>query len=413
MHSPTKIAAILLAAAGAFAPALADEAVGIFETPAFAGQARAGAAADAAAALALSDVESLRTQLPVTIPTDPPNGGPHALDALIYAPANASEDRRHPAIVITHGNPRDTSTQRSTRLHRYGHLAEEFARRGYIAAVVARRGFARSSGHYTGWYGQCDTVEAEGYERAGRTGAQDLRAALTALADDPRVDPNRMLVLGISGGGFAALALASEPDPPRGVIAFAPGRGSVRDGENCNADALAGAFERFGTPSASPSLWLYSTTDRFFGPDMVHRHFDAFEGPARLVMTGPILHAEDGHRLFQRGNTALWRPAIDAFLRDIGMPTWDAPPPDPTDLNLPAPDGLTELGLKAWQEFLGSEVTRAFAIGPEGRFGWASAYRNARVAERRALAACNEGSQSERPEVEDVCEIHRTDTQHQ
>ena len=130
MHSPTKIAAILLAMAGAFAPALAEEAVGTFETSTYASQTRAGADADAAAALALSDVESLRTQLPVTIPTDPPDGGPHALDALIYSPAHASEGHRHPAIVITHGNPRDTSTQRSTRLHRYGHLAEEFARRG-------------------------------------------------------------------------------------------------------------------------------------------------------------------------------------------------------------------------------------------------------------------------------------------
>ncbi len=397
----------------ASASASADERIGTFETAAFTDLDQASAAPKPAAPLGLDQIESHRTQLAVTIPTDPPDGGAHALDALVYAPVETPQGLRRPAIVITHGNPRDTRDQRSIRLHRHGHLAEEFARRGYIAAVVARRGFARSSGHYVGWYGQCDTVDSEGYERAGRTGAQDLRAALAALARDPRVDPDQMLVLGVSGGGFAALALAAEPDAPRGVIAFAPGRGSLRDGENCNAEALSEAFARFGAGSASPSLWLYSTTDRFFWPEMVHGHFDAFGGPARLVMTGPILHAADGHRLFQRGNTALWRPAIDAFLRDIGMPTWEVPPDDPTDLDLPPPDGLTETGLAAWREFLGSEVTRAFATGPDGRFGWASAYRNARNAERRALEACNSGSQSDLPELEDGCKMHRTDTVHQ
>jgi len=85
-------------------------------------------------------------------------------------------------------------------------------------------------------------------------------------------------------------------------------------------------------------------------------------------------------------------------------------PEDPTDLDLPPSEGLSERGLSAWQEFLGSKVTRSFAIGTDGRFGWASAYSNARRAESRALEACNEGKQSERPEVEDACTIHCTVT---
>jgi len=255
-------------------------------------------------------------------------------------------------------------------------------------------------------------VEVDGYERGGRTGAQDLRAALNWLAQDPRVDPDQMFALGISGGGFAALALASEPGAPGGVIAFALGRGSARDGENCNADALSGAFERFGTKDARPSLRFYSTTDRFFVSDMAHGHLDNFDGPARMVMTGPILHAEDGHRLYQRGNTVLWRAEIVLSFVISGCRHWKMSPEDPTDLDLPPSEGLSERGLSAWQEFLGSQVTRSFAIGTDGRFGWASAYSNARRAESRALEACNEGTQSERPEVEDACTIHCTDTEH-
>ncbi|MEM9043761.1 MAG: CocE/NonD family hydrolase [Pseudomonadota bacterium] len=339
----------------------------------------------AIAALPRKALTSEQTFLETTI-----NGRPFKLDALIIAPKEAKEGDRRPGIVISHGNPRKLSFQRELRLHRYSHLAEEFARRGFISVVIARRGFARSEGQYSGGYARsCETATGAGYTRAGFMGARDYAAALEVLAGDPRVDPDSLLTLGISGGGFASLALASDPPKGlRGVINFSGGRGSGSDNMNCNEDGLAEAFGAYGMSFAAPSLWLYSETDRFFWPEMVYRHFETFKGAARLHMFGPILHAEDGHRLFQRGNTVMWRPAIDAFLKDIGIQTWSEPPADPGPLNLPPPAGLDENGLKAWVEFQGSEFGRAFAVGANGRFGWGSGYPSSEVAAEVALKVC-------------------------
>ncbi|MEM8793788.1 MAG: CocE/NonD family hydrolase [Pseudomonadota bacterium] len=326
------------------------------------------------------------------------------LDALIVAPAEAKAGDSRPGIVISHGNPRKLSFQRQLRLHRYGHLAEEFARRGFVAMVVARRGFAGSDGGYAEWYADsCETATGAGYTRAGLTGARDYAAALEVLAADPRVDPGSLMAAGISGGGFASLALASDPPKGlRGVINFSGGRGSGSDNMNCNEEGLAEAFAAFGTSYAAPSLWLYSETDRFFWPEMVYRHFDSFGGPARLHMYGAILHAEDGHRLFQRGNTSMWRPAIDRFLMDIAIPTWSEPPADPGPLDLPAPPGLNARGQKAWVEFQGSEFSRAFAVGENGSFGWGSGYASPEAAADAAIEACS-------ADKVQTCAIHMID----
>jgi len=355
----------------------------VLETPAFA--IRATVMGPKVEALGLDEIATEAVMLPIRIPGE----GDFDLDALIVAPKEAKAGDKRPAIVISHGNPRDPAYQRQLRIHRYSHLAEEFARRGYIAVVIARRGFARSSGEYDEWYGTCEGVDAAGYVRGGSVGAQDYRAALAAIAADPRVDPERLMTMGTSGGGFASLALAADPPPGlRGVINFSGGRGSAADGQNCNAEALQDAFASFGTPGAAPSLWLYSTSDRYFWPEMVKGHFANFGGPARLVTFGPIAHAADGHRLFQRGATHDWRPAIDAFLNDIFMPTWEEAPDDPVSLIDLSPDGLQEGGPEAFREFEGSEMNRAFAVGPAGEYGWGSAYASKEAAIEAAQKAC-------------------------
>lgn len=367
------------------------------ETPAF--QAIRSTPADPVTALPAAAIETR----PVIIQVDIPGDGPHGLQGLLSVPRGARAGDGRPAIVITHGNPRDVTAQRKSRVYRWSWLTEEFARRGYVALAVMRRGFGTSSGTYEEWYGRCKTASAEGYVRGARRGAEDLRAALSWLARDERVDPERLLALGHSGGGFAALALASDPASGlRGVINFAGGRGSNADGQNCNAAGLTGAFHRFGTPGAAPSLWLYARTDDFFWPALVKAHFDGFDGPARLMMFDAALHTSRGHSLFQRGSTALWRPAIDAFLTRIGMPTWATAPPLPDDLDLPPPPGLSADGKTAWRWFLGSEMHRAFATGPDSRYGWASGYASEAEARTRALAACNDQRKA--------CRVVLTDT---
>ncbi|MEM0943116.1 MAG: hypothetical protein AAGI70_04125 [Pseudomonadota bacterium] len=376
-------------------PALALAEPDIRETPAF--DALPVPEAPRAEVLGVAEISVTPQVVAVEI-----GGVAHKLEGLIAAPRQAAPGDGRPGIVISHGNPRDPSGQRSVRLYRYGWLAAEFARRGYVALAVARRGFGASTGEYDEWYGTCAGATAEGYRRGGLRGAEDLAAALQSLAADPRVDPTRLLAMVQSGGGFASLALAADPPPGLvGVINFSGGRGSDADYSNCNAEGLTGAFASFGTEAAAPSLWLYSTEDRFFWPTLVNRHFDAFRGPARLVMLGPIRHAEDGHRLFQRGNTGMWRGPIDRFLARLGLPHWAPSPPPPRDLALAPPPGLDRRGKAAWREFLGSERHRAFLTGPSDAWGWGSGYPSLEAAIAAGRRVCEARGQP--------CQIQRQD----
>lgn len=317
-------------------------------------------------AIPASDLSVEKGTLPVTIA-----GAPYSLETLTVTPPGTGP---FPLAVISHGNPRDAANRRTTKLRTLLPIAEDFARWGYRAVVFARRGFAGSTGEFVEGNGSCPSVTAESFARAGRTAAVDFAAVIEAAAADPRVDRTKVVAAGHSGGGFAVSALASAP--PKGLVAvvsFSGGRGSPSDHQNCNADALVEAFGAFGRTASVPALWLYSETDRFFWPELVNRSFAAYTAtaaPARLAIVGPLWYAKDGHALYRLGGRELWRPALDAFLADIGAPTWTEPPAD-LALRRSGPPDLAENGQEAWLIYLSGSDHKAFVTGPSGRFGWA------------------------------------------
>ena len=314
------------------------------------------------------------------------DGAAQSLQPLTVTPPGPGP---FPLAVISHGSPRDAAKRREIRLRGYLPIAEDFARRGYKAIVFARRGYARSTGEYSE---RAETCSADGYARAGHVAASDYVAVIAAAGAAPPFDANTVFAVGQSAGGFAVSALAGTA--PRGLIAaisFAGGRGSTKDFANCDADGLTGAFDLFGRDATVPVLWLYSTADRYFWPDLVHRNFEAYSAngaPVRLEMVGPLWYAEDGHELLDLGGRPLWRPRIDAFLESVGAPTWTDDPGDAAVRRIAAPAGLSKKWQGRWLRYLGSAGHKAFALGPKSRFGWASRRdsRNAAVAD--ALEAC-------------------------
>ena len=122
------------------------------------------------------------------------------------------------------------------------------------------------------------------------------------------------------------LALASRlPAGLVGVVNFSGGRGgnSLNERYNCFEDGFVSAFAEFGKTARVPALWLYSTADHFFWPDLVKDAFNAYAkggAPVRLHWFGPLLYAEDGHRLYRGEGQFLWSPRISDFLKDIGAP---------------------------------------------------------------------------------------------
>ena len=161
---------------------------------------------------------------------------------------------------------------------------------------------------------------------AGRTSVEDYAAVIKELASRPDIDGSTVIAAGQSGGGFAVLVLASQPPAGLvGVVNFSGGRGGNSREEQFNCDELGfvNAFEQIGKTARIPALWLYSTADRFFWPDLVKDAFNAYSNggpPVRLEWFGPLSYAQDGHRLYRGEGKDLWSPRIGDFLRDIGAP---------------------------------------------------------------------------------------------
>ena len=206
------------------------------------------------------------------------------------------------------------------QLSRYQPIAEDFAQRGYMAVVFARRGFASSSG------GHIERLQGCYHAGYGRIAAKDYAAIIKALASRPDIDGSTVIAAGQSGGGLTVIALASQaPAGLIGVVNFAGGIGGSADYYNCNEARFVDSFGEFGKTARVPALWLYSTADRYFWPDLVKRAFDAYAkggAPVRLEWFGPLLYADDGHRLYRGEGQHLWSTRISDFLRDIGAPTW-------------------------------------------------------------------------------------------
>ncbi len=342
----------------------------------------------------------------------------HELETLTVQPPGPGP---FPLAVLSHGNPRKASDRKYTLLRTLLPAAQDFARRGYRAVIFARRGFASSTGRFREGI-RCRRPD---YERAAKRGAEDYAAVIEALRREPGVDASRIVAAGLSGGGLAVTALATEPpDGLLAVVNFAGGLGSRGNRDICREKRLTEAFQALGQAASVPALWLYSVTDRFFWPELVHDNLVAYaaSGAAvRLELLGPLWSFRDGHYLLGRSGRELWRGRISAFLDALGAPNWRADPHDPATPRWPAPEMTGAAGREHWHNYLDVSDHRAFAVGDpaacsagngsdmdgpahhantrsaqlcaarsRARVGWAGARGSAEEAIQAAMAACED-----------------------
>jgi dienelactone hydrolase len=308
--------------------------------------------------------------------------GPQGLEAFLVRPAGT---KRYPLALLSHGSPRKFDDRATMSAHKYYGIALEYARRGFAALVVMRRGYGTSPGGRVDSLGGCTKAA---YLPASAVAVADLRAAIDAMARRPDVTTTGMIAAGHSAGGLATVALTAQAPP--GLVAainFAGGRGSRDVDDVCNPDGLVQAFASFGRTSRVPMLWVYASNDSYFGPDLARRLYDGFRasgGNATLVAAPP--YGDDGHYLYSVAGRPQWTPYVDAFLRERGLMARDIlSSPDP----LPPPRQLSEAARAEFARYLASLLPhKAFAVSPNGGYGWRAGRATAEEARRDSLAAC-------------------------
>lgn len=273
----------------------------------------AGSAAAQDAAPAPAPVEEV-----VVIPLPPAARWPH-LVATILRPEGQGP---FPVIVMNHGSPGTAAERARMGRYRATRGSQEFLKRGFMVVLPMRRGYGATGGPWAESYVSCNSPD---YGSAGDQAALDVLATIDYLRALPEADTGRIVLVGQSAGGFAAMAAASHN--PQGVLAvvnFSGGRGGnprTRPGEPCGVEQMAVTIGRLAQTIRVPVLWHYAENDQFFGPAVVRRWFDAFEAAGasgRLVMQPPF--GRDGHAMFGAASgVAIWTPVFEHFMREAGF----------------------------------------------------------------------------------------------
>jgi dienelactone hydrolase len=314
--------------------------------------------------------------------------GPGGLDGLLVY---AELPGKHPLVVITHGSSRKPEEHARVTVWQELPQALWFARRGWIALVVVRRGYGASGGEPDSRRaGRCPQTD---YESAGEYSAEDLRIAIDYARGLSQVDATHIVAMGVSTGGFAAVALTAKAPPGlAAAINFAGGRGSKSDHDVCNPGDLVHAYRSFGKHSRTPMLWIYAQNDKYFWPELAQKFDAAFRsqgGQDQFVLAPPI--GEDGHSLFR--HVEAWSSMVDDFLKAQNLTTLPELLPEIKPPNVPPPAGLSEEGLHAFQSYLLLGPHKAFATSAHS-FGFSVARMTTDEAGKKALEVCKQAAQN-------------------
>ncbi len=220
------------------------------------------------------------------------DGRPAMLKTRVYFPPGAGPFK---AVVINHGSPGEPARQ-FMEPPNFRHVAEWFVARGYMVAVPIRRGYG-DTGAWPENPGPCNDPDVLA---AGKAAADDILGVVGRLRLLRIANPDRILLIGQSAGGFGVVAAtARNPAGVFGAINIAGGRLGGPEKERCMPDRLVAAAETFGETAKVPTLWLYTENDSYFDPDLSRALVSAYGGAggrAVYVLLPPF--KDDGHKMF-------------------------------------------------------------------------------------------------------------------
>ncbi len=235
------------------------------------------------------------------------------LTTTVITPTN---EGRYPVVILNHGAPQ-------TAAHRKHHASYPvathwFLARGTAVVIPNRRGYSTSGGGHVEHLGRCENPH---YVQAGKRTAEDIASVVRWVRQRKWAQPDNLLFVGQSAGGWGALAVAGYRLPGvRALINFAGGRGSQGPNNNCAPHRLVQAARYFGRRASTATLFLYTQNDRAFAPPLSRALFDAYRHRSQAKTDYVLLppHGQDGHTVFGASNGPQhWGASLESFLRDV------------------------------------------------------------------------------------------------
>jgi dienelactone hydrolase len=232
-----------------------------------------------------------------------------------------------PLVIMNHGASNDRQEDSFFPLVEFRDAADWFAHQGY--AVIAPIGPVSSSGTfdprdrelYELYFSSVENCDDPYSVRGSAARITANKWIIGYMTRERLITPDRVIVVGQSAGGWAAIALASlNPPQIRAIINFAVGRGA-RGGpnNNCESKKLVEAAREFGRTSRIPMLWIYPSNDAYFGPELSKQVHEAFTGAgavAEYLLLPPS--GSDEHFLIDSpSGIAMWAPLVSHFLNSL------------------------------------------------------------------------------------------------
>jgi dienelactone hydrolase len=233
-----------------------------------------------------------------------------------------------PLLIMNHGVSLDQKERSYFPVIEFRDAALWFARQGYVVVAPVRPGYGATAieiperglfGLFFSGVGNCSDAN---FRDAGLAIAAINRWVIDYMSVQPFIKRDGIVVVGQSGGGWGAIALASQnPTSVRAIIGFAAGRGGHFNGKpnnNCAPDNLVEAVAQFGQTARIPMLWIYTHNDSYFGPDLSKRLLAAFRAGGGDVEYHLLPDfGGDGHFMIDSADAIqLWAPLVSEFLKN-------------------------------------------------------------------------------------------------
>jgi dienelactone hydrolase len=196
----------------------------------------------------------------------------------------------------------------------FDNLCSVLAQNGYTVMMLVRRGYGCSDGPDSELK---DTPYASGLEAS-----KDLLSAVEFMKTQPYVDASKIVVMGASQGGFAAIAFSTlKVDGVLGTVNISGGVNYTSidsDPKPTRYSKWASACGEYGKINTIPTLWIYSENDFHIPPEASQPMFKSFqdEGGKGTFVMKPA-YGDDGHMFGI--DLAFYRADLLAFFNTIGM----------------------------------------------------------------------------------------------